>query len=183
MYEPEFDAHKMRELVLLIADSSRDDQPIHANKIGIIMYYADTRAYRETGASISGATYRNMLVGPQPAEYVQEQHYMHQDGDITITTNLSMVNVQQYLSPNRPPKTDLFTREQLNIINDVVNEYGSLSLEDASQTARKDVGYPAVHPYESIPYYASTVSPSPLTPQQIANVESVSRNTQATDTL
>ena len=183
MYQPEFDPHKMRELVLLIADRSRDDQPIHTNKIGIIMYYADTRAYQEIGTSISGATYRNMLVGPQPAEYAQEQHNMHQDGDITITTDLSIVNVQQYISPNRTAEQNVFTSEQLAIINDVVNQYGPLSLEDASETARKEIGYRTVHHYENIPYCTSWTSPSPLTPEQIVLGQSIWRQKQATATL
>lgn len=183
MYQPEFDPHKMRELVLLIADRSREDQPIHTNKVGIMMYYADTRAYREIGTSISGATYRNMLAGPQPAEYAQEQHNMHQHGDITITTDLSIVNVQQYISTNRTAKPNVFTSEQLAIINEVVDQYGPLSLEDASETARREIGYRTVKPYENIPYYTSWFSPNPLTPEQIDLGESISRQNQATETL
>ena len=183
MYQPEFDPHKMRELVLLIADHSREDQPIHTNKIGIMMYYADTRAYREIGTAICGATYRNMLAGPQPTEYVQEQHNMQQHGDITVTTDLSIVNVQQYISPNRTAKPNVFTPEQLTIINDVVDQYSHLSLEDVSETARKEIGYRTAKPYENIPYYTSWFSPNPPTPEQTALGQSIWRQNQATETL
>ena len=183
MYQPEFDPHKMRELVLLIANHSREDQPIHTNKIGIMMYYSDTRAYRKIGAAISGATYRNMLAGPQPSEYAQQQHNMHQHGDITITTDLSIMNVQQYISPNRTAKLNVFTPEQLVIINDVVDQYGHLSLEDVSETARKEIGYRTMKPYENIPYYMSWFSPKPLTQEQIALGQSIWRQNQATATL
>lgn len=62
---------KFRELILYVANMSRNDPDFGAVKLNKILYYADFRAYRELGRPISGAAYRKLSEGPAPRQLLR----------------------------------------------------------------------------------------------------------------
>ena len=64
--EPQFNQEKFTELIVYIAEQSKDDPFFGPVKLNKILYYADFRAYRELGHSITGASYRKLTEGSCP---------------------------------------------------------------------------------------------------------------------
>lgn len=65
---PEFDPDRFDDLVLYIAHRTKDDRYFGRTKLAKVLFYADFDAYRDTGQSITGATYVRMPFGPFPRE-------------------------------------------------------------------------------------------------------------------
>ena len=59
---------KIKEAILYVSKLSKGDPRFGAIKLNKILYYADFRAYRELGNSISNATYQHLNEGPAPRE-------------------------------------------------------------------------------------------------------------------
>lgn len=48
---------RLRELILYIVQQSEDDPHFDTEKLKLILYHIDMRAYRDTGESITGSIY------------------------------------------------------------------------------------------------------------------------------
>src|SRR5687767_12671710 len=59
-----YDAQKLKQLVLFIAEQCEADRTFGSVKLNKILWNADFAAYRELGQSITGARYQHQPEGP-----------------------------------------------------------------------------------------------------------------------
>ena len=168
MYTPEFDPNKMRETVLQVANRFPNPEPCDTDHIGLMLYFADTEAYRRMGHSITGATYRNMSPGPMPAQLPETLLQMMSQGDALFDQVESIVRITTRISPNREPNLSAFTPAELDIIGSTMESFQEYTTERLSKQASAEVGYRATKPYSTIPYETSWISTEPLSPEAIA---------------
>src|SRR5690606_1636943 len=81
----DFDRRRFKELILYVADRSRDDRRFGATKLNKILYFADFKAFLILGASITGSTYVRLDRGPVPQEILPILREMEDAGDISRT--------------------------------------------------------------------------------------------------
>ena len=168
MYTPEFDPNKMRETVLQVASRRPDPEPCDTDHIGLMLYFADTEAYRRLGSSITGATYRNMSPGPMPAQLPETLLQMMSQGDAQLHQVATIVRITTRISPNREPNLSTFTAAELDIIESTMESFQECSTEHLSKQASTEVGYRTTKPYSTIPYETSWISTEPLSPKAVA---------------
>ena len=168
MYTPEFDPNKMRESVLKVASRFPNNEPCDTDHVGLMLYFADTQAYRRTGHSITGATYHNMPPGPMPAQLPETLVKMMSVSDANYDQQATIMHISTRITPNRHPNLSVFTKDELQIINTTIEEFQDYTTEDLSKQASAEAGYRATKPYSTIPYETSLISTEPLSPEQIA---------------
>lgn len=79
----QFDREKLKALVLY-ACSKCDPSQLGATKLHKVLYFADMLAYANTGAPITGATYRKRPHGPTCDSLLGVLREMSESGDIAI---------------------------------------------------------------------------------------------------
>ncbi|MCY4653980.1 MAG: Panacea domain-containing protein, partial [Dehalococcoidia bacterium] len=115
-----FDQIKFRELVLYIANRSQSDPLFGVVKLNKILYYSDFAAYRILGHPITGASYQKFNEGPAPQEMLGQRRVMVDSGDITVRNRPYFSGVQQCIVPLRQADTEMFTHEELSIVDGVI---------------------------------------------------------------
>ena len=168
MYTPEFDPNKMRETVLQVASRFPKPAPCDTDHLGLLLYFADTAAYRRTGSSITGATYRHMSPGPLPAQLPETLAQMTSDGDAQCDQLANIVRITTRVSPNRQANLSVFTKEELEAIETTIQSFQEYTTKRLAEQASAEAGYRATRPYSTIPYETSWISTEPRSSEAIA---------------
>src|SRR6266540_3889807 len=108
-YEPQYDAEKLKELILYVADRSRDDLNFGAVKLNKILYYADFYAYRRLGHPITGAEYQKLQV----------RRELLRDELIAIEHRQVFNHVQERVVPKSRYRQSVLTDEELTLADEV----------------------------------------------------------------
>ena len=167
------DETKFRELILYIADKCSDDRLWGATKLNKQLFFCDFLAYKHLGHSITGADYIALEHGPGPRSMVPVRGQMKNDGEIRLVQN----GLQQRIVPLRQANTELFSFEELQLVNKVVEEIKDSTADEVSDLSHAFLGWQAARAESiatgnsvSIPYETVFVQiPSP-TEQEIAQV-------------
>ncbi len=154
MYEPTFDSEKFRELVLHVADQSRNDPWFGAVKLNKILYYCDFLAYARFLRPMTGATYVKLQEGPVPREFLNERRALLDEGLAEMTYQRVFKYMQQRLVPVRKGH-ELgrgFDDGERSIVAGVLDFFGPLSGKDASDVSHREMGWILADDKEVIPY-------------------------------
>lgn len=161
MYVPEFNSEKFRELMLYIADQSREDPWFGAVKLNKILYYCDFQAFARFHESITGAGYVKMKAGPVPRELRNERRALLEEGLATIEMRSVFRYTQQRLIPTRK-NVQLgmqFSDDEHSIIDEVLEFLKPLSAKEASDMAHDETGWILARDRELIPYETAWLAP------------------------
>ena len=162
MYKPEFDIEKFRELMLYIADQSRDDPWFGVGKLNTILYFCDFQYYARFYKSITGATYTKMLGPPVPKQLMHERQALIDEGSATIEINEMFTgHTQQRLKPNRRG-LELgirFTDDEKKVIDRVLSFLKPMTAKEASDKSNEELGWTLARPEETIPYETAWLAP------------------------
>lgn len=161
-----FDETRFRELVLHISEESAADPRFGAVKLNKILYYSDFEAYRRLGKSITGATYRKLSEGPAPLEMLPQRQVLLDSGDIAMEHRPYFAGVQQRVVPQRKAKTELFTSEELDIVDETIEALWHMTAREVSEFSHRELGWLAAVHGEAIPYDTAWLSPEPV-PQEV----------------
>ncbi len=161
-----FDEIKFRELVLHIAQKSVDDPRFGTVKLNKILYYADFEAYRRLSQPITGATYHKLSEGPAPSQMLAQREILMDSGDIAMAYAPYFTGVQQRIVACRSPRSDLFTPDELDIVDEAIEAMWHMTAREASDFSHRELGWLAAAPGEEIPYETAWLSPDPV-PQEV----------------
>ena len=161
MYTPEFSSEKFRELMLYIADQSRDDPWFGAVKLNKILYYCDFLAFARFHHPVTGASYVKMKAGPVPRELLSERRVLVDEGLATIETRSVFRYTQQRLAPvGKNIQLGMeFSPEECSIIDEVLKFLKPLSAKEASDMAHDEAGWILARDREIIPYETAWLVP------------------------
>jgi Protein of unknown function (DUF4065) len=158
---------RFREVVIYIAEKCRDAEFFGAVKLNKILYHADFRAFRRLGMPITGVGYFRLRHGPAPIALVPVRRELEIEGAITIEHRPMGNHIQDRIVPRRRPYLNLFTPDELDIVDEVIHELWSHTAEQVSD-ASHDVIWRTRRNREPIPYEAAYLSNDPLTADEIA---------------
>lgn len=157
---------RMSELILYIAEKSRNDQRFGAIKLNKILYYSDFVSFREYGESITGAQYMRLNHGPVPRHLKPIRLEMEQRGEILIEKRPYYTQTQDVVKPLRPANTDLFSKRDLLLVDSIIEELWELDANEVSERSHKR-GWKVANERDAIPYEAIFLSDEPLTEDDI----------------
>ncbi|MFW6195515.1 MAG: Panacea domain-containing protein [Chloroflexota bacterium] len=165
---PTYDPRKFRELLIYLAEQSRDDPRFGAVKLNKLMYYCDFIAYWRLGQPITGATYQKLSEGPAPRELLSERAGLLDRGEINLETAPYFTYVQQRVAPapDRTADISVFNQDELAIIHEVLQELRGLNGREVSERSHGEPGWLLSNDGEDIPYFTAWLSSEPLTAEE-----------------
>jgi len=162
-----YSEEKLRELILYIAQKSKDDLRCGAVKLNKLLYYSDFTAYRLLGRSITGAEYQHLPEGPAPRRGLPAQERLKRDGAMEMRYKPSVVGEPIHLIvPKRQPYP-IFSKEEKAIVNRIIKEFWNLTGSELSDKSHKEFGWRLTKLGETIHYRTAWLSVSPLTEEQL----------------
>jgi antitoxin SocA-like protein len=148
----EYDADKLRELVLHISRRSEADPCFGAVKLAKILFYADFLAYREFGRPITGAEYQKLDHGPAPRQLRPLRDRMKREGALAIRKNEYGGYFQHRTLALREPILGKFTAEEIALVDRVIENLWGQNAADVSDRSHRFVGWQVAKLGETIPY-------------------------------
>ncbi|MEA4884358.1 MAG: DUF4065 domain-containing protein [Clostridia bacterium] len=121
------------------------------SKLLKLMWYADFAAYRRMFRSISGLAYCHNHFGPIPLSHDSIIDYMESKGVVDLTPYDGGVE-GECVNALLPLDTTLFTEEELQVLNDVLDRFGGCSAADLSRLTHAEDGYRFTQMKALIPY-------------------------------
>ncbi len=154
MSHQSFNSEKFRELVLHVADQSRDDPWFGAVKLNKVLYYCDFLAYARFLRSMTGATYVKLQEGPVPLEFLVERRALLDEGLAEMEYQRVFKYMQQRLVPTQKGHVlgDRFREGERAVVATVMGFLGPLSGKDASDLSHREMGWILAEDKEVIPY-------------------------------
>jgi len=139
---------KLQELALYITARSEADPQFASVRLAKSLFWSDFGRFRATGEAITGARYIRMDFGPAP------------NGFSDLLKNLEggkFIRMENRGKQKRPvalrePDLDLFTRDELAVVDGVIAEQWGKSADQVSDESHKFIGWQIAHPLERIPY-------------------------------
>lgn len=157
---------RFRELILYIAERCKDAEFFGATKLNKILYHADFRAFRRFGIPITGAKYFRLPNGPAPFPMVPVRRELEEEGALVIEYRPVGNRTQERVVPLRAPFLDLFTKDELNVVDEVIRELWGQTAEETSD-ASHDIIWKTRRDGDLIPYEAVYLNDGPLTDKEI----------------
>src|SRR6266498_3793255 len=127
----EFNRQKFKELILYLADQSREDPGFAQTKLNKLLYFCDFEAFRRLGRSITGATYQKLEWGPAAREFLPLHEELLRDQWARIEQR-RRGRFWQRVTVSTGADRGVFPSDELAIIDDVIAE---LRPYDASGTS------------------------------------------------
>ena len=161
MYQPQFNSEKFRELILYIADQSRDDRWFGAVKLNKILYFCDFQAFAWLHEPITGATYARLREGPAPRQLMRERRALLDEGLASIETQQVFRYTQQRLVPTRRgcELGNGFTESEKEVIIEVLGFLKPMTAKEVSDLSHEEVGWILAQDGETIPYETAWIPP------------------------
>ena len=154
MYEPEFDSEKFRQLVLYIADQSREDEWFGAIKLNKLLYYCDFQAFAWLRESITGATYVKLREGPAPRQMLEQRSILIGEGDAVLKTRPMFRYSQHRLTPTSTGHVlgGAFSADEKRIVDATIHSFWNLTGTQISEMSHAEMGWIVTEDNERIPY-------------------------------
>lgn len=157
---------RLRELILYIAEKSRNDQKFGATKLNKILYYSDFLSFREYGESITGAQYMRLNHGPVPTHLKPVRIDMLNRGDIVVEQRPYYTRNLDVLTPLRKANIDLFTTREIVLVDAIIEELRDLDATEVSSLSHSRA-WEIANERDAIPYEAIFLSDESLTDDDI----------------
>jgi len=158
------DEARFKELILYVCQKCANDPKFGATKLNKILYFSDFLAYAQLGKPITGFEYYKLPKGPAPRRMVEVRDEMIQSRELAIQpVKLASGRIQKRPVNLRPPRLDIFTSEEIALVDRVIEGLRDATAEEVSDLSHHMVGWKAVDMNETIPYETIFVSDQPLT--------------------
>ena len=157
------DAEKrLGELMLHIANKCEDDPTFGATKLNKILWWADFISYARTGRPITGVEYHRLGNGPAPKRLLPVRKKLIAKKDAVVKERPIYNRTQIRLIPLREAKYDLFTAEQIALVDEIIS---GLWEEPAKYISELSHGkaWEVAKDGQSMPYESIFLSDSPIT--------------------
>lgn len=162
-YQPQ----KMEELLLYVADASKDDPSFGKTKLNKILYFIDFYAYGQLGSPVTGATYQHRPFGPVPQEIVSARAALIWNGAAEVVGQDRFGYAQHRLVPSRKSDISVFSSAEVSLIDDVLAALRDKSGVEVSEMSHQEIGWRITSDAEVIPYESVFISNRPLTADDI----------------
>jgi len=168
------DINKIKELVLYVASKNADNPRFGSTVLNKMLYYSDFFWYAYRGESISGDTYVRNRFGPTPKHLMPAIDKLKSESAVAQAETTYYNFEQSRIVPLRESKSELFTKEQLELVDAVIGWLRSYSAQEVSEMTHRELSWNLLKNGEIVPYYTVFLrSVNPITEDTMAWAESV----------
>lgn len=154
------DERKLAELILYVAGKLRDDPKGGATKINKVLFAAEFAHMRLYGKPITGVEYQKLEHGPAPRRLLPVRDQLIARGAAELVRDRYMGYGLDRVEPRREPKLDLFTPEELAVVDRAISELWEKYADEASRLSHREMAWRMVEMNEAIPYEAAYLAPA-----------------------
>src|SRR5579863_5403641 len=116
---------RFRELLLYICEKCATDPKYGATKLNKILYFSDFLGYARFGKPITGFEYQREKNGPVPKRLVPVRNEMIRTGELAMQpVKLVSGRVQHRYVNLREPRLEIFTPEQIALVDSIIEKFG-----------------------------------------------------------
>jgi len=155
------------ETIIYIALKSEKDPRFGAIKLNKILYYVDKTAYLNLGKTITGVEYQHLEEGPSPKALLPVRDQLLAEGAIQIEFRRYFSGIQQRIVAKRTPNISAFRKEEIEIIDEVIEILWSLNGQGVSNLSHEEFGWKVTNDFETIPMRTAWLSSEPLSMEQV----------------
>lgn len=149
---------RFRELIVYVSAKSADDPSFGATKLNKILFYGDMTAYERFGEPLTGEAYFRLDRGPAPRTLIPVRRSLVQEGAIRIEERPAGGNhIQKRPIALRDADTELFTRGELRLVDEIIDELWGKTADEVSRDSHK-IAWHSLQDRELIPYEAAFLS-------------------------
>jgi hypothetical protein len=157
---------KTVELIIYITAKWRDKPKCGAIHLNKALCLSDVFSYRQTGKQITNLTYIKQEFGPtpNPRQFLPIRNFLIEQGDAELLDVHYFGQVQKRLVPKRPPNLELFTKDEIVLIDQVLEEIAEKSATDLSDYTHRMLAYNFADEKEELPLFSfllTSVDPEP----------------------
>jgi len=150
--------------MVYLAERCRIDPKFGDTKFQKLLYWIDFGAYRKLGAPITGAAYKRFQHGPVAEPFWRERDVLENVGAVTVEPRSFFNRKQKVTRAQREADLSIFTRNEIQLIEEVVDQYQHHNASDVRELSHLEAGWQLTDEKEVIPYETVLIERGPLPP-------------------
>lgn len=159
---------KFLELILYVAAKSQNDPDFGKTRLYKALFYAEWNHYIATGRTITGHDYIKGPYGPMPHRGEETLNALEAQRLLAIQRQSRDGYPQQKPIALRDANLDLFTAQEIAIVDQVIEEQHGMTATGISHRSHEEIlAWRVTGDSERLPFETSWVVDRPLTPQAI----------------
>ena len=147
-----YDSCKFAEMVLHVAGRLQDDRAGGATKLNKVLFFAEFTHLRRHQRAISGCEFQKLPHGPAPHQLLPVRKKLIASGAAELVEDDFLGRPQHRLIPSRVANLDVFTDEELQTIEDVLDQLAGMTGTQVSELSHQEPGWRLTEVGETIPF-------------------------------
>lgn len=169
-----YDSRKFAEMVLLVAGRLQDDRAGGATKLNKVLFFAEFTHLRRHHRVISGCEFQKLPHGPAPRQLLPIRQKLIDSGAAELVEEDFLGRPQHRLVPSRAAHLEVFTDEEMQTIEDVLDQLAGMTGTQVSELSHQEPGWRLAEVSETIPFATAFLDfPQVQTPTSERLAESV----------
>ncbi|KAA6440270.1 DUF4065 domain-containing protein [Dyadobacter flavalbus] len=146
---------KTRELLIYIANQLQDKPNYGATLLNKAFYFIDSVSYLKRREPISSFLYEKQKNGPtpKPSQLLSLRDELCENGDITIVEKERFGFIQKKLIAKRPSNNELFSKDEIILIDEVLKNICDISATDISDFSHQFMAWKYARDREELPLF------------------------------
>lgn len=146
---------KAAELIIYIASRLHDKPTYGLTLLGKAVCLIDSTSYVKTGKPITNFTYIKQEFGPTPdAQFLAVRDMLVQNGELQSKQVSYFGYLQTRYVAMREPNVEVFEKDEIALINDVLDKIAHMTASDLSEYTHQLVAWQAAEPMEELPLHS-----------------------------
>ncbi len=150
-----YDADKFTEMVVHVAGRLKDDRAGGATKLNKVLFFAEFTHLRRHHRVISGCEFQKLPHGPAPRQLLPVRKKLIGSGAAELVEEDFLGRPQQRLIPSRAANLDVFSDDELQTIEDVLEQLAGMTGNQVSELSHQEPGWRLSEVGETIPFSAA----------------------------
>lgn len=147
-----YDARKFAEMVLHVAGRLQDDRAGGATKLNKVLFLAEFTHLRRHHRVISGCEFQKLPHGPAPRQLLPIRQKLVDSGAAELVEEDFLGRPQHRLIPSRVANLEVFTDEEIQTIEDVLDQLAAMTGTQVSELSHQEPGWRLTEVSETIPF-------------------------------
>lgn len=147
-----YSEEKFVEMVLHVADRLQGDRAGGATKLNKVLFFAEFTHLRRHHQVISGCEFQKLTHGPAPRQLLPVRDRLIESGEANLVKEDFLGRPQHRLVPAREANLEVFTKEELQSIEDVLAQLAGMIGTQVSELSHQEPGWRLTEVGETIPF-------------------------------
>jgi hypothetical protein len=161
---------KTKELIVYVAYKLASESNYGAILLNKALYFIDNVSYLKRGKPVSDFRYIKQKNGPtpEPSTFLSLRDELISDGILISQEKEYFGRIQKKLIAIREPLFDLFDKEEIILIDEIISEVSQFNGAQISDITHQYPSWQVAKSKEELPYYTFLLSSKVPTPSDIA---------------